>query len=95
METDVRVYRDKPKITHSSPYLKSYGNNEMFGDVRVLKTEATSCKLSSQLSMFWMKMINSKTHRIHFHHKWETRWADDHCAGLRVERSGLKTRLGH
>ena len=55
MDTDVRVYRDKPKITHRSPYLKSYGNNEMFGDVRVLKTEATSCKLSSQLSMFWMK----------------------------------------
>ena len=54
MDTDVRVYRDKPKITHSSPHLKSYGNNEMFGDVRVLKTEATSCKLSSQLSMFWM-----------------------------------------
>ena len=95
MDTDVRVYRDKPKITHSSPHLESYGNNEMFGDVRVLKTEATSCKLSSQLSMFWMKMINSKTHGIHFHHKWETRWADDHCAGLRVERSGFKTRLGH
>ena len=55
MDTDVRVYRDKPKITNSSPYLKSYGNNEMFGDVRVLKTEATSCKLSSQLSMFLNK----------------------------------------
>ena len=41
------------------------------------------------------EMINSKTHRINLHHKWETRWADDHSAGLRVKRSGFKTRLGH
>ena len=53
MDTDVGC--TGLSLTHSSPYLKSYGNNEMFGDVRVLKTEATSCELSSQLSMFWMK----------------------------------------
>ena len=39
------------------------------------------------------EMINSKTHRIHFHHKWETRWADDHCAGLQGREVWVQDQL--